>query len=726
MRAIMNTEGRSSLRKGVSERYSLSRLWGQWFLEAQKMTSIQRLIHFFRKGLKVKNVVIGCAIFSVLWGVLLFPHGGILRSLTDPQDLVKSGVSLSSYAARPIGHLTVFTGIISPHFGGMSFDPSLQPKTQTTRYYPKPQRVGFQMGTYARVNNCTLQLEVDGLKSEIVSCSQMVDNDIQIFRFRQQIDAGPHLFKLHWEGAQDSTVAVYGYEKDGSLWVPLHGQNEHLSIARVLWRWLRDEPLKASLYIMVTIIAFLSTIFWSTQTLTIVCISLFVGLGLIWRPYSGHDETAHIDMFQSVLVENVPGLSSPELRQEFFNNVHRDMIAGDFYRLHRVSPPVPNTCPHSLLASCGHSDSPRVLYRLYALFLQKIVPPTLYQEPWVLRTAALLFHCCMIAGLMIFCFYIGGSIWLKILTMQLMFYGALIAIFPAITNDVPIMILSMLMTFVFQYIWVEDVSLQKKCALFSLIVILFVMMFSIDPGMISILALLPLLPLVLSGGKNKSLSHPGPQASLKTHLVKKIMVGLCGLGGVVACVIGIRFFLIYSNTLFDYLTHMIDNRFFYLKNIEKFGDLIKTLNMIFIYIKSVLGSYVWGHSYLHDEIYWAGFIFLGLLFFNGFSSLVLAYDKIWSKIGVGICLVLSLSGLVIAIMAAYLAGVDDIPIIRDSFLKSRFTTIGLSSVWIFIGIGLYQIQENFKLRMITHIFTACWGLMLLSYYFPRFFRLDLY
>lgn len=77
-------------------------------------------------------------------------------------------------------------------------------------------------------------------------------------------------------------------------------------------------------------------------------------------------------------------------------------------------------------------------------------------------------------------------------------------------------------------------------------------------------------------------------------------------------------------------------------------------------------------------------------------------------------------------MAAYFVGVDEIPIICDSFLKSRFTTMGLSVVWVMVGIGLYGFFQNSRLKLLHQIFGSCWGMMLIVYYFPRFFRIDLY
>jgi hypothetical protein len=435
---------------------------------------------------------------------------------------------------------------------------------------------------------------------------------------------------------------------------------------------------------------------------------------LIWKPYSGYDETAHIDMLHTALTEQ-----SQAKKLDFWAQARVDLINSSFHRLHNVAL-VPGECPHQILASCGHSEPPLTLYRAYGRVLHKLFPPEKFQSPVFLRHVLLAINSLQLLALLGFVLMFKKHALTNSVFFILVVAGYITAQFPSITNDFPLIIYGLFTAVAAVGVW--GIGQQKLAAsiLCLLLASLFWLVARVDESSILALAFLPIVPLfwILKPQQSKKpLASPlGPTALLLGALVSVVVAGIYG----------VQYGVANNPPVLNLLTTYISPTFGNVTNILKFENPISMGKHLLIYGKSFIGSYVWGHDYLFTVSYLVGGGLLVTLFGRGVYLLVTSSPVKKIRWFTFAALSLSLTMLFCGILSAFLVGVSDIEIVRDSFLKPRFSAAGLGVLLVPILWGTYTVMRQEKLRHSLGIVTALWSLSLLCYYFPRFFILDLY
>lgn len=173
---------------------------------------------------------------------------------------------------------------------------------------------------------------------------------------------------------------------DGTQWLEPFAGPKRVSHLEAYRRWGHSSPWSLGLFLVVLLLtcvivaALFSTPSFanSRSALALLTLSIlwFIGVTLAIRPLSGHDETAHADLFHmALLAEKGSDMDAKEhdaRRRQFYDQMHELFLRHDFTRLHEVYLPPRGSCPHMVIGHCGYDENRKEIW--YYRLPWKIVP----------------------------------------------------------------------------------------------------------------------------------------------------------------------------------------------------------------------------------------------------------------------------------------------------------------------------------------------------------------
>lgn len=570
-------------------------------------------------------------------------------------------------------------------------------------------QIAIPMATFQRVNACQVYAIIDAnLESHPIDCRSIQDNSYVTFRFNQSIGVGIHRLDFYWNGQQGNEVALYAHQPAvpyGFPWLAIQTGERQLRVFHIYREWFSHYPWQPLLYSAVLL--FLLKGFWSHERYPFLVMSgvVLMGMLIVQVPYGGFDETAHIDMMHQAFHPHENN------RTSFWNSVRDDMAKSEFTLFHQASLPPPDHCPHLVIGSCGMSEGPQRLYSFYSSFLSPLRSFVDFSSPQMLRIVAYLFNVLLLASFGIVVALAGGHRAATVFGAILLFYGGIWSQLVSITNDFPMIILGLILALTLFLAVIPDRKGRALLVWFLAVFMAFVLR-GVDVSIWSALPALALFfPLVILGrigtGASSQSSRGGHKEAFQV---------------VAAMALPIILFLTLKTVLVKDIASvgsLLKTKLpigGYLANLEKFTEISKSFSFLWQFMKSVFGSYVWGHSYYDRWVYWGLFFLYLLLSATGVSYLFKSRSK------TGAWLILVTIGLLIAlqltaVLTAYIfdAGTLD-AIARDSYLKSRFTAPGVSTLLVLPAWGINALIENKSRMMILEFSLRSWCLILMGYY----------
>lgn len=541
--------------------------------------------------------------------------------------------------------------------------------------------IGVYIGTHNQKKNCTLQMVLNEDQfSDIVDCHTIEDNSFAPFHFKKNIREGVHEAKIIWH-PKDSQgfVAVYAAQgnQDDVFWlragIPRH-KVSYLRIFKKLAQWYGPVVpflFAASIFIATTLIIFRRKV----PLLTFAILALFIHI-MIATPYSGFDETAHIDMaFSKIENTGVP-------KKDFYEAVYDDLVKYDFTSLHSIKLGQRGQCPHSLvLWGCGAKNQANPYYSYYGKFASKFFSDF---SPQGIRVSFFVFQViifCLFSALLLAAFGIKKGSYLLTIVLML---DAITSKIIFINNDFPMFLFGAFLAVYFLFNTLKFSWIKLILSTF-LVLSSFYLVKSIDKSNLAALPAIFLIPAIyFSRGKFSPRDF---------NFQKFIVVGISLLISATIIVFLAKGFFQIINLLFDFKLKSICSGISscnLLDNLTEDINPLKILKFHMTYLKSLMGSYIWGHSYGPSWIVYSELALFTYFLGKGFMTLESKPARII------ILLLMAVSFLIINI--AYLPGSADLEIVRDSFLKPRMTAPGVYAFLIFPMLGI--IRNNSKERLL--------------------------
>lgn len=658
---------------------------------------------------------IGCILL-----VAMLPFWTSVRTLVTEADKALLGFSPNLEVVPLTKPVTQFKLKISRDINTANEKPSNYQKFAYPHRYPR--RVSLAFATFGRVNNCDVWIQLGAnIQSNRVPCASIKDNSQVSFKLSEPLYPGLFEVTAHWQGHPGNEVAIYAYEDKNlsEYWLAPFSGPAILTLPEVLLGWGVREPIKALLYCL-CLVALASLIFVKNKQNTFNYLLAIVVLAttLIAVPYSGFDETAHIDMFYHQLHDG------NDLKPvEFWKNVKTEMKKFEFHRFHNGSMPEDGQCPHSIVNACGYSPRPEHLYKRYAIFLKTIFSSELLRQPSFLRSTAITIHIFILFLTIGLIAAMGGKQLFETVAVILIFYGGWLSQQSSVTNDVPMILYGIYLAALMTKIATKPISTVSFLSWYSLAVFFEWCLIDVDLSALSAIPVLIAMPLLWLLMRK---SRPALQFQHKDF--SKTAILTCAYLSALASLLVLGKYILTTN--FGGLKSFLRNNLpsgQLLDNLAKFDSLYSDALSLWIYFKSFFGSFVWGHSYYHGLTYTVLIFVLITTYGIGLNSLFTrAGGRLSSFVVLLLFGLLFLSQLTL-LQSAYLPpslALDEIT--RDSYLKTRFTAPGIAAIITPSMVGIQQLLIGDRSRSVLIKLTLGWSLVLLAYYLPKFFLVDIY
>lgn len=610
-------------------------------------------------------------------------------------------------------------------------EPELAPASfhwKSDQSYRNTTRIAIQLATHNRINNCELKLVLsENYSSTPVSCSELIDNQLNVFEFSDPIPPGVYDVKLESDATSNQNgISVYVSipRKTEESWVLPYSVAKPIVAFDSYLFWAAESPGKFLVILFGTIVFFVSLFgqkYLELRTrVLLVGVALFGNFFALTPPLAGHDETAHISMLnharQDLLLEkNLPVTE----RVDFYNDIQDIMYDSDFYRFHKANALPRDRCPHWILRVCGVSSRPIWLYRQYSKIL------SLFDEaPWSGSTYLTVgkWANSVILAIILGCawFFLAYRRVFAFLVL-LIFSGGIMVQIPSVTNDVPMFFVGLLGLLVATKVFDRSRILYR--VLWGLGYLGLVAGVShIDR---SYLAGMPFALFLIFVGFFNIQQPPAPssQSSSLSPSVASVVNGT--LIVVVVCAL--------TTWSLWYTSHVIDNNpgpifnwfrgymddlnlFLSLKDVPRSDMPI----LLYFYARSIAGTYMWGHSFLAAQVYfvWVTLVLiipsiLGIRYLleigGKYKKLCLAVLGVLIGIQVVVVLTVASDSLGVHLGA------------MDAQLKARLTAPGLAAIFLLPFLGFVSISKCEKWRPWLLYGTLTWSLIMTFYYLPHFY-----
>lgn len=575
------------------------------------------------------------------------------------------------------------------------------------RPYLFPKTVGIYLATYARTNHCSVSLALDkAWLSKPLNCSDLQDNALAFFEFDQPISPGVYNATLNWVPTRPGNeIAVYLYRSsDNGFITDTFTKYPNTNFVKVFWIWFQQSPNVASIYLLICILSFL-TLFLGKQRIKWLALSglLLAGHGVISRPFSGHDETAHIKMLQKQIDD------AYLVNQNLNHTAHNAMASGDFFRLHEAPWLSPEACPHMILKHCGITQRPMVLYAYYAPILRALgINPGSANQ--LLMTGRFINYTILI-GFLGLLFSIFGKVTILTLAPLLVLFGGFYTQLASISNDPPMFMVGIMAAVL---IFESVISGVSKRSIVGYLILCSMAWFGpkIDVSGYLIIPYLVLIPIFWT-------------IRLESNMTPSRFIGTTMLIQMIALITAVIFT---ANHFWRELTHIAKEiQSFapfipYLKNFLKFNVSTGTTALV-EYFKSFMGTFVWGHSYFPDIFYWASFFLCIWLIYKGLCLIAHRYSM-GSRIIILALFSLLLAFQVICTFIAFETSLSMPEIVIASYLKVRLTAPAVGGFVGLLMIGMYETMRRKSHGSFLFSLLWIWALAMLIHFYPDFYWAD--
>lgn len=578
--------------------------------------------------------------------------------------------------------------------------------------------------TNARKSDCKLTLTLDGsIKSEPLACSDVQENSLARFEFDNVLTPGIYAAQLTstGEGDLNGIVAYVQAAANGETWVLPFSTPRHLDGLKSFVSWARFAPGAFGLYVVFLLGLGALLVIGAGRRLWpwVAAFGLICGASLMITPqFSGHDETAHIDMLHSALVTSLT-----QEKGDFYHNARMALINADFFRLNTVGPNPEGTCPHMVLQpDCGSSDHPRWYYggvaevvRLMG-FKEEAATWSVERLSMVGRLASLLI---VVFGLLIVGVAFGKRV-LKAVLVVCCCFGGLIAQVASTTNDVPMYMIGIVGVGWLITLAMSTSRLRSFIGLGLMIVLAFVAS-RIDR---SFVAILPIFAGVLLLGRIHHDDEDDEDFAPQIWLRAALSIGACIIFALL--VVGIALGVSGVHRLFPFPLEgllRLDN------NIAMLFDLSKVSmhdagRILSHQLKSVAGTFVWGHSLFDIEVYriWNGVFAVATI--GGLIACGTSARTVRRATLIGVVFGIMLGCQVVFAVAIAAGHMSEAGVVWQAYSKIRLTAPGIVAVMAAFGVGVYWAQRRQLLSSIMFRAVVAWLMILGFYYLPRFYLAD--
>jgi hypothetical protein len=444
----------------------------------------------------------------------------------------------------------------------------------------------------------------------------------------------------------------------------------------------------------------------------------------VQRKMAGHDETAHITMWQEALKNEK--IASRLTDAEFNQAVYGLMEQEKFYALNGIMPKDPNECPHSILGSCGITPKPIQLYQNYIYFLKTYLSESLVPiSPKNILRFVWFMHAVFLLGFMFFAHRIFDARLRDALLGSMILCGAFWGQFGTLTNDVPMYFLGFIgLASICSALTYRPLSLQVTAylAFFGGYLLLK------DVDVSQTIALLPLaLGFFLIGINAASRDKSTNNTNARPFSSPGIYVGLMVLSIVVATVFLLQYlanhlepggYLYLYTTKISRLNGDILQGFTNIQGLL-YANFARTKSVVKLYLYSMSGSFVWGHSYYPKwyqhgwSIFWClGFFYLPFRYAKQTLLADFCRAILWA-LGIGLALTA-----IVAIGAKH-AHLDIVP--AGSFVKPRLTAPGIALTMSPIFLILYHLLGRDRSKALFNLGILLVAVFNMIYQFKIFY-----
>ena len=600
--------------------------------------------------------------------------------------------------------------------------------------YPQlfPRSIAISIANYDRLNRCNLTLRLTPSQvSRPLDCQTLKNNGLGRFEFDVPIVPGVYQATIASDGDSNNAVAPFIFKTGaGEDWVLPFEWKGDTSAFTAFRLWGATHPWQIFLYVLCGLWLLALPVFTINVLRSRPWVSLVVGVYtavfLITAPLSGHDETAHLDMFRRAVLETT--YQSPkdvELGIKDHYVAMRDyMLHQYFFRFHNAIPQAEGACSHSLIGYCGESEHPLCLYRQYARVIAStgIALSTPAALEWVGRSINYLLFFTLLSGV--------GLLYSRRISIAIMvtsvFSGAILAQIASVTNDVPMYLTGLWGLATLVSLLIEPRRVASWIGLMIYMGLLLVVR-NIDRSWVAGIPAVAAVFLVPFRLRSHQEAQQDGALGDRSASWMSLAAWLSFLSACVLTVIGIRFLATstHSNAIFNQLISTGSAISGEVERLRYVGmhPWAQAMQMIYSYFRSIYGSYVWGHSYFHEAVYASLVLATAYMSYLGIKTLVeTARPACTFLVAVGLGLLAGTQ--LVAILA--IASPEFVPDVVhwQSFTKVRLIAPGISCLLVTPVLGIVRLLGHRRYAFVLLRMAVIWGLILCCFYWPKFFIVD--
>jgi len=561
--------------------------------------------------------------------------------------------------------------------------------------------ISLLFGTHNRTNSCSLHIEIsNGQRSNSVPCRSIKDNSFARFDLDPPIEAAKYNFSIVTTSdvLENNFVDIYF---EGSVNVNTFTAPAKLHFIKnnfqLISNWFQAKKSNA-IYFM--IFAFLLMVCIALREsnikLCIIVCTFYALLVVIMPRYSGYDETAHIWMYKSAEINRTPRSSDNV-------EINLDMKNQHFYSFHNVREIPDSVCPHRILGGCGKTALPMRYYNALAS-----ITPTDNPDPIMSHFNFVIINATFICSMLVLIYFLFPISQFQSTLIVFALMGGIYSQFPTITNDLPMFLFGVLLLNINTYFLSTSKNVLRHILAFFLAVLSLLIGRNIDH---SYLAIIPSLFLIVTVGISKFALKKSPPMNRQNPMAPCAIFFAAGLSIIL---------FLYNGTVRDMIISGLTkftNKAVFLENFVS-SSLETKLEIFLSYFKSIVGTFVWGHSYFETFQYIISFIFLSYMAIRG---LIKSQSYLDTRIG-ALWFSLAFWGSIILIISSVPYDID----ILDSYSKVRKTAPSIAIILLLPFMGLNFTYHKLQARHILSSGVIIWLAVVVFFSLPKFFLAPIY
>ncbi len=428
---------------------------------------------------------------------------------------------------------------------------------------------------------------------------------------------------------------------------------------------------------------------------------------------SGHDETAHLTMlYQSTIADNVS-------QADFYEDTYQYLEAHDFYFLHKINP-VKNMCPHKVIGHCGINFRPLKLYKsiaqlpIWNIQLHKNTADRL----------SFIFRC---LTLLIIIVYMGlnflGENNFTAISLCFLLCGTFWGYLPSVSNDLPFYFCGFLgLSALLSILHSHKNKWLVAVPIIGLLISTIWLLKGIDRSWIFFLLYLPFLLILVFPNRNPTIKH------YHERFIYELLLFIVYFLLIVTLSFGIASFpRLFTEdyigiNIWQKLAELTDKQILRILGIDDFINLSNYFTFLKLHLKSLFGTFVWGHSKLPAWIYSTLFTAWIYLSFLGWLWLRKSF-RLNQQLYIFGVLAAALVGTIIAMLTISVPYLDK-PLQYESFTKVRLAAPSIFFYMFLPAIGAFSLKKGDSNANIISFSFIIVLISLYTMYLPQFFFYD--